>query len=102
MPVIESPLSVDRHLSDVGEGLHLMLVEPATGPSRDRLDALAARPSPQNASLTIGPEGGWSEDELSRAHAEGWELLTLGSRTLRADAAPVAAVSVLLFLWGEL
>jgi 16S rRNA U1498 N3-methylase RsmE len=28
-------------------------------------------------------------------------LITLGHRTLRADAVPVAAISVLQFLWGD-
>ena len=28
--------------------------------------------------------------------------MSLGRRTLRADAAPVAAISVLQFLWGDL
>ena len=29
-------------------------------------------------------------------------LVTLGHRTLRADAVPIAAISVLQFLWGDL
>ena len=36
------------------------------------------------------------------AHARGARLVSLGRRTLRADAAPVAAISVLQFLWGDL
>jgi len=28
-------------------------------------------------------------------------LISLGPRTLRADAVPVAAISVLQFIWGE-
>jgi len=28
--------------------------------------------------------------------------VTLGQRTLRADAVPIAAISVLQFLWGDL
>ena len=102
VPVVESPISFDRHLSDSGDGLRVILVEPPAGPACDRLDRLTSGPRPQHAMLTIGPEGGWSEDELSRARAEGWETLTLGSRTLRADVAPVVSVAVLLYIWGEL
>ena len=102
VPVIETPMSFDRHLAETRDGLRLMLVEPPTGSPHDRIDLLTTRPRPQRAMLTIGPEGGWSEDELSQARAAEWEALTLGSRTLRADAAPVVAVSVLLYVWGEL
>ena len=73
VPVIESPIAFDRHLSDTGDGLRVILVEPPAGPACDRLDRLTSGPRPQHAMLTIGPEGGWSEDELSRARAEGWE-----------------------------
>jgi 16S rRNA (uracil1498-N3)-methyltransferase len=47
----------------------------------------------------VGPEGGWTEGECAAARARGIRLVTLGSRTLRADAVPVAAISVLQFLW---
>ena len=33
------------------------------------------------------------------AEAHGVRLITLGDRTLRADAVPVAAISVLQFIW---
>ena len=50
----------------------------------------------------IGPEGGWTEHEWTSAQAHGVRLVTLGRRTLRADAVPVAAMAVLQFLWGDL
>jgi len=58
VPVIESQIAIDRHLLDAGEGLRLLLVEPAAGPSCGRLSMLTSRPRPQHATLTIGPEGG--------------------------------------------
>jgi 16S rRNA (uracil1498-N3)-methyltransferase len=102
VPVIESPISFDRHLSETNDGLRVMLIEPPAEPPRDRLALLTSRTRPRQAMLTIGPEGGWSEYELNRARVKGWETLTLGSRTLRADAAPVVAIAVLLYVWGEL
>jgi 16S rRNA (uracil1498-N3)-methyltransferase len=52
-----------------------------------------------DATIWIGPEGGWDPQEISAAHDRGVRLLSLGSRTLRADAVAVAAVSILSFLW---
>jgi 16S rRNA (uracil1498-N3)-methyltransferase len=63
---------------------------------------LAGAPPPASASLLIGPEGGWSAAEVSAAVAAGYVPLTLGRRTLRADAMPVVALSVLQYLWSDL
>lgn len=50
----------------------------------------------------IGPEGGFSKDEISRAAAAGFKPVTLGQRTLRAETAVLAAISILQFLLGNL
>ena len=102
VPTIESPISIEQHLAQKPSGSRLMLVEPDAQTSYKRLDSLSTDIVPSQAIITIGPEGGWSNNELAAARKEAWELLTLGSRTLRADAAPVAAIAVFLFLWGDL
>ena len=60
-----------------------------------------AAPLPADAAVLVGPEGGWTEQESQAAHEQGVRLVTLGHRTLRADAVPIAAISVLQFLWGD-
>jgi 16S rRNA (uracil1498-N3)-methyltransferase len=50
--------------------------------------------------LLIGPEGGLSPVEISIAHNAGFAGITLGPRVLRTETAPVAALSVLQYLWG--
>jgi 16S rRNA (uracil1498-N3)-methyltransferase len=57
---------------------------------------------PQDATVFVGPEGGWTPAELAAARSHGVRLVTMGHRTLRADATPVAAISVLQFLFGDL
>jgi 16S rRNA (uracil1498-N3)-methyltransferase len=57
-------------------------------------------PRVPDAVLCIGPEGGWSEDELGRADRAGARRLNLGPRTLRAEAAPAVALTVLWTRWG--
>lgn len=42
-----------------------------------------------------GPEGGLNEEEEASALQAGWQAVTLGARTLRADTAPLAALSVM-------
>lgn len=52
--------------------------------------------------LLIGPEGGWSLEELSLALDQGYTAITLGTRILRAETAAIAAISILQARIGEL
>lgn len=40
-----------------------------------------------NAILAVGPEGGFTEEEVAQARAAGWHTISLGPRTLRVDTA---------------
>jgi 16S rRNA (uracil1498-N3)-methyltransferase len=80
----------------------LMLVEPSASAETGTLSFLRDRPAPNEAAIVVGPEGGWREAEWRGAQARGIRLVMLGQRVLRADAVPVAALSVLQFLWGDL
>lgn len=50
----------------------------------------------------VGSEGGWSDEELAAARAEGWNLVTLGGRTLRAETAAIAVTALLQHIFGDL
>ncbi len=50
----------------------------------------------------IGPEGGFSQEEVGRATAAGFIPVSLGKRTLRAETAALTAMAVLQFLGGNL
>ena len=44
--------------------------------------------------LAVGPEGGWTEDELRSFWASGWISASLGNTILRAETAAIAATAV--------
>jgi 16S rRNA (uracil1498-N3)-methyltransferase len=48
----------------------------------------------------IGPEGGWADEEIELARAAGWQIVTLGGRTLRAETAAIAIVALLQHRFG--
>ena len=48
----------------------------------------------QTIVIATGPEGGWTETEVERAIAAGFQLVSLGRRILRAVTAPVVALSL--------
>jgi 16S rRNA (uracil1498-N3)-methyltransferase len=117
LPEVRMPLTLETYLSDPPAALRLMLVEPAVlgsalgladGEAVDdeeqvrTLSFLQRQPPPHDAAVLVGPEGGWSGEECAAAERVGVQLVTLGQRTLRADAVPIAAISVLQFLWGDL
>jgi 16S rRNA (uracil1498-N3)-methyltransferase len=56
----------------------------------------------KSAALLIGPEGGLNEQEIEQAENKGFVALTLGPRVMRTETAPIAALSVLQYLWGDL
>ncbi len=102
LPDVRMPLTLDTLLDEPASALRLMLVEPGAAAQAESLSGLQHAPAPGDAMLLVGPEGGWTEQEWASAAAKGVRLVTLGHRTLRADAVPVAAISVLQFLWGDL
>jgi len=55
---------------------------------------------PDRATLVVGPEGGWTTEEVAAAATLG-TLVTLGQRTLRADAMALVALSAMFARWGE-
>jgi 16S rRNA (uracil1498-N3)-methyltransferase len=64
--------------------------------------SLAQQPPPSSVALVIGPEGGLSADEIARCGEYQFQPLALGPRVLRTETAPIAAISVLQYLWGDL
>jgi 16S rRNA (uracil1498-N3)-methyltransferase len=99
LPEIRMPLTFETLLDEPASALRVMLVEPAASAEVEPISVLMKAPAPSDLLLFVGPEGGWSEPEWSAAAASGVRLMTLGPRTLRADAVPVAAISVLQFIF---
>ena len=56
-----------------------------------------------NAAIAlVGPEGGWADDEIGLARDAGWDLVTLGGRTLRAETAAITVTALLQHTLGDL
>jgi 16S rRNA (uracil1498-N3)-methyltransferase len=99
LPEIRTPLTFETYLDEPPAAIRVMLIEPAVDMKSESLAVLRGVPSPSDASVMVGPEGGWDERESAAAAAKGVRMISLGHRTLRADAVPIAALSVLNFLW---
>ena len=78
----------------------LMCVEPTASADALSLGDLGATP-PSAVTILIGPEGGWTAEEISACSAA-CRLVTLGPRTLRADAMALVALAALFTRWREI
>jgi 16S rRNA (uracil1498-N3)-methyltransferase len=47
----------------------------------------------RDMALAVGPEGGFTDEELQAARVHGWTVVSLGPRTLRVETAVVALVA---------
>ena len=101
-PVLE-PVSLEfliRTLLDSWlAGPSLLLVEPGASKAAVALGALDVEP-PKSATVVVGPEGGWTPDEIEAASTV-CRPVTLGGRTLRADTMALVALAALYARWGE-
>ncbi len=101
VPDVRSALTFDELIARDLSEVRLLLAEPSTRIEPSSLESLRNSP-PRSATLLIGPEGGWSPAEAEAAVRLGWTPITLGRRTLRADAVAIVAIGVLQYLWGDL
>lgn len=63
--------------------------------------SLQSLAKPEKVCLLIGPEGGLTETEIALAEAHQFQSLRLGPRVLRTETAPLAAISLLQYCWGD-
>lgn len=94
VPVINPPMKLQEWLDARDTELNFVLHH-RTEKKLDGYD------KPASVSLLIGPEGGLTADEIAQAEAKAFKPLALGSRVLRTETAPVAAISLMQFLWGD-
>jgi 16S rRNA (uracil1498-N3)-methyltransferase len=91
---VDSPLSVGAALKATSGAA--LLLHPVGGLS---LQAWCAANQPQAVTLWIGPEGGWSQEELKQLEAAGAQRVTFGPRVLRTESAAAAIAAALQALW---
>jgi 16S rRNA (uracil1498-N3)-methyltransferase len=64
--------------------------------------AAADAGAPVRLLLLVGPEGGFTSEEVGAAESSGARLVSLGPRILRAESAGLTVVALCQFLFGDL
>jgi 16S rRNA (uracil1498-N3)-methyltransferase len=100
VPPIREPVMLADCLAAIGSaGLPApawMFVEPQAGAGVPLSGV--TRHAPAHATIVVGPEGGWTTDEVA-AGRQACALITMRGPTLRADVMPVVALTALFTLW---
>lgn len=63
---------------------------------------LPPTPASMSVSAVIGPEGGWSDEEVELFEQAAFEIVTLGPRILRTETAAIVAIALLQHAMGDL
>jgi 16S rRNA (uracil1498-N3)-methyltransferase len=95
IPEISEPAPLKAILETANEPVRLLLSE--TEQNVTIASALKSAPldSLQDYALAIGPEGGWTPEEMALFTQHAWQPVTLGPRILRAETAAIAAIAIL-------
>ena len=82
--------------------LKLFCWEKETGGGLESVQGQLTKNATDSVLLLIGPEGGFNHGEAKKAEECGFLPITLGSLTLRAETASLAAISIVQYLLGKM
>lgn len=93
VPLIDESAKLSETLLSSIVGCRILLAESEEQVSlKQALAAVNGSP----VTLAIGPEGGWTDDELSLFSRQKWVAASLGKTVLRAETAAIAALAVVM------
>ena len=102
MPILKPVLSFEESCHSP-EGLSLIAsVEPESIKLRRALQSKTPQNSHATVNILIGPEGGFTPNELELAQRHNIQKIALGPRVLRAETAGLVAATAILYEYGEL
>ena len=111
IPTVLPSRSMKEFLQGLPSSRHLLLPwEEGGTPFKEALEKVVGRKdSPGTGGmmdktpvyLVIGPEGGFAPEEVRQVQCCGGVTVSLGPRILRTETAGLAALSALMFAWGD-
>lgn len=100
LPKVENVISFSEAIQyTVENDLNLVPYEKETG---NGLRNTLMNHKPEKVGIFIGPEGGFTEDEIGSAADCSIKPVTLGPRILRTETAGIAAISIIMYEYGDM
>jgi 16S rRNA (uracil1498-N3)-methyltransferase len=108
-PEISAATTPEKAFTKAAAGVKILLSERAEAPALRGLlreyfviGCEESRPPDKtSAALAIGPEGGWTDEEIAEARAAGFVEASLGENILRTETAVIASLAILRFTLGD-
>ena len=92
VPVLHEPRDFDKAISDLSKDSFNVFFD-QSGESFDKLERLG---DIGLVGVWIGPEGGWTDQEIELARGSGFKIINLGKLTLRAETAAILGAYVII------
>ncbi len=96
LPTITALNSLEKTLEQMDTTAIMIIANPTANKNISQLDTSATE-----FIILVGPEGGFSENELKLARLSGFEDISIGPRILRTETAPLAIISILQAKFGD-
>lgn len=97
LPVIHAPQTLNHYLNQLDNNTSYLLLAPDSSQDLTQVTVKANK-----LAVLIGPEGGFTEDEVNACLAANMQGLALGQRILRAETASTSVLAILQLLHGDL
>jgi 16S rRNA (uracil1498-N3)-methyltransferase len=116
VPEIEEPATLDNCLDELISPAARGYIEDIKGvkldsgtciilseeyKTRNLKQILTSANDTSRITILVGPEGGFSKEEVSAAVEKGFTEVSLGPRILRTETAPIAAISIIQYELGD-
>ncbi|MBI4682302.1 MAG: 16S rRNA (uracil(1498)-N(3))-methyltransferase [Nitrospirae bacterium] len=107
VPQIDEPVSYKVFLypsleEGKGGSLKTGLIFSESRKERNLKQALKGFQNIKQITLLVGPEGGFSKEEITAAVEKGFIEVSLGPRILRTETAPITAISIIQYELGDI
>lgn len=97
LPIVEAPQTLESWLESTTDGTRIILA-PGDYPRISELPLDLPAP----ISLLIGPEGGFTDEEVALCQQAGMTAVSLGPRILRAETASTTGLALLQHRYGDI
>ncbi len=106
VPGIDEPIKFEHYLSslsqETGPSVSARLIFSEGVSERNLKKTMSCFGNILQLIIMVGPEGGFSEQEVSFAIKQGFSAVSLGPRILRAETAPLSAMSIIQYELGDM
>lgn len=101
IPVINDPINISD-LKNIYKNYDLIIVPYENEKGFGLKELYKEHPKAKNIAIVIGPEGGFSSEEIDFLKDLGSHIVTLGKRILRTETAGFVSLSFLQFIYGDM